>query len=102
MDWSSECARFHSPTLHAFFHGLYNNADRDDVISKADRVHERVRYQLALSEKLLMPNTCVPLIAFTALGTPDWWAAFKRTIIESRADVGEHGLDSVMLIAELD
>eukprot|EP00965_Chrysotila_dentata_P002177 71625-Pleurochrysis_carterae.AAC.1 len=38
----------------------------------------------------------------TALGTPDWWAAFKRTIMEIRANVGEHGLDTVMLIAELD
>eukprot|EP00965_Chrysotila_dentata_P040558 1345254-Pleurochrysis_carterae.AAC.1 len=48
-----------------------------------------------------MPNTCVPPIRTTALGTPDWWAAFKRTIMEIRADVGEHGLASVMLIAEL-
>eukprot|EP00959_Pyramimonas_sp_CCMP1952_P046988 981039-Pyramimonas_sp.AAC.1 len=49
-----------------------------------------------------MPNTCVPPIHTTALGTPDWWAAFKRTVMEIRADVGEHGLDTVMLIAELD
>eukprot|EP00965_Chrysotila_dentata_P131352 4342899-Pleurochrysis_carterae.AAC.1 len=50
-----------------------------------------------------MPNTCVPPIHTTALGTPDWWAAFKRAIMEIRADVlGEHGLDSVMLIAKLD
>eukprot|EP00965_Chrysotila_dentata_P081337 2686085-Pleurochrysis_carterae.AAC.1 len=50
-----------------------------------------------------MPNTCVPPIHTTALGTPDdWWAAFKRTIMEIRADVGKHVLDSVTLIAELD
>eukprot|EP00965_Chrysotila_dentata_P030697 1022198-Pleurochrysis_carterae.AAC.1 len=50
-----------------------------------------------------MPNTCVPPIHTTALGTPDWCAAFKRTIMEIRGDVGEHaGLDTVMLIAELD
>eukprot|EP00965_Chrysotila_dentata_P139595 4615245-Pleurochrysis_carterae.AAC.1 len=48
-----------------------------------------------------MPNTCVPPIYTTAPGTPDWWAAFKRTIKEICADVGEHGLDSVMQIAEL-
>eukprot|EP00965_Chrysotila_dentata_P082608 2726373-Pleurochrysis_carterae.AAC.1 len=103
MDWSSGGAQFHSPTLHAFLDGLYNNANKDDVISAADHVHRCVRYQLALSEKLLMPNTCVPPIHTTAPGTPDWWAAFKRTILEIRADVGEHGLDSVMLmIAELD
>eukprot|EP00965_Chrysotila_dentata_P060459 2003873-Pleurochrysis_carterae.AAC.3 len=30
------------------------------------------------------------------------WAAFKRTVMEIRADVGEHGLDAVVLIAELD
>eukprot|EP00965_Chrysotila_dentata_P097833 3234701-Pleurochrysis_carterae.AAC.1 len=30
MDWSSGSARFHSPTLHAFLNGLYNNADKDD------------------------------------------------------------------------
>eukprot|EP00965_Chrysotila_dentata_P256892 6212709-Pleurochrysis_carterae.AAC.1 len=62
MDWSSGGAQFHSPTLHAFLNGLYNNADKDDVISTADRVHMRICYQLALSEKLLMPNTCVPPI----------------------------------------
>eukprot|EP00965_Chrysotila_dentata_P043162 1433531-Pleurochrysis_carterae.AAC.1 len=94
MDWSSEGARFHSPTLNAFLNGLYNNADKDDVISTADRIHKHVRYQLALSEKLLMPITCVPPIHTTALGIPDWWAAFKRTSMEIRADVGEHGLDS--------
>eukprot|EP00965_Chrysotila_dentata_P259508 6213586-Pleurochrysis_carterae.AAC.1 len=62
------------------------------------------RYQLAFSEKLLnMPNTCVPPIHTTALGTPDWWAAFKRTIMEIALMWGsEHGLDTVMLIAELD
>eukprot|EP00965_Chrysotila_dentata_P051649 1714531-Pleurochrysis_carterae.AAC.1 len=49
-----------------------------------------------------MPNTCVPPIHTTTLGTPDWWAAFKRTIMEIRADVGEYDLDTVMLIAELD
>eukprot|EP00965_Chrysotila_dentata_P159070 5254821-Pleurochrysis_carterae.AAC.1 len=49
-----------------------------------------------------MPNTRVPPIHTTALGTPDWWAAFKLTIMEIRADVAEHGLDSVMQIAELD
>eukprot|EP00965_Chrysotila_dentata_P143361 4736845-Pleurochrysis_carterae.AAC.1 len=39
-----------------------------------------------------MPNTCVPPIHTTALGNaPDWWAAFKRTIMEIRADVGKHG-----------
>eukprot|EP00965_Chrysotila_dentata_P164391 5428246-Pleurochrysis_carterae.AAC.1 len=97
MDWSSGGARFHSPTLHAILNGLYINADKDDVISTANCVHKQVRYQLALSEKLLMPNTCVPPMHTTALGTPDWWAAFKRTIMEIRADVGEHGLDSVML-----
>eukprot|EP00965_Chrysotila_dentata_P144837 4783993-Pleurochrysis_carterae.AAC.1 len=74
MDWSSDGgARFHSPTLHAFLNGLYNNADEDDVISTADRVHKHVCYQLALSEKLLMPNTCVPPNhTSTALGTPGW------------------------------
>eukprot|EP00965_Chrysotila_dentata_P111821 3698134-Pleurochrysis_carterae.AAC.1 len=49
-----------------------------------------------------MPNTCVPPIHTTALGTPDWWAAFKRIIMEIRANVVEHGLDTAMLIAELD
>eukprot|EP00965_Chrysotila_dentata_P155863 5150271-Pleurochrysis_carterae.AAC.1 len=49
-----------------------------------------------------MPNTCVPPIHTTAHGTPDWWAAFKRTIMEIRTDVGEQGLDTVMLIAEID
>eukprot|EP00965_Chrysotila_dentata_P178770 5903362-Pleurochrysis_carterae.AAC.3 len=49
-----------------------------------------------------MPNPCVPPIHTTALGTPDRWAAFKRTIMEIRAYVGEHGLETVMLIAELD
>eukprot|EP00965_Chrysotila_dentata_P003333 108775-Pleurochrysis_carterae.AAC.1 len=102
MDWSSGGARFHSPTFYAFLNDLYNNADKDDVISMADCIHKRVRYQLALSEKLLMPNMCVPPSHTTALGTPDRWAAFKRTTMEIRADVGEHGLDSVMLIAELD
>eukprot|EP00965_Chrysotila_dentata_P128201 4238152-Pleurochrysis_carterae.AAC.1 len=86
MDWSSGGARFHSPTLHAFLNGLYNNADKDDVISTADRVHKHVRYQLSLSEKLLILNTYVPPIHTTVLGTPDWWAAFKRTIMEIRAD----------------
>eukprot|EP00965_Chrysotila_dentata_P075686 2499934-Pleurochrysis_carterae.AAC.1 len=56
MDWSSGGARFHSPTLHAFLNGLYNNANEDDVISTANRTHTHVRFQLALSEKLLMPN----------------------------------------------
>eukprot|EP00965_Chrysotila_dentata_P034369 1144223-Pleurochrysis_carterae.AAC.1 len=102
MDWTSGGAQFHSPTLHAFLNGLYHNADKDDVISPADYVHKRIRYQLAFSERLLMPNTCVPRIHTTALGTPDWWAAFKRTIMEIRADMGEHGLDTVTLIAELD
>eukprot|EP00965_Chrysotila_dentata_P076695 2532023-Pleurochrysis_carterae.AAC.1 len=37
MDWSSGGAQFHSPTLHVFLYGLYNNADKDDVISTADR-----------------------------------------------------------------
>eukprot|EP00965_Chrysotila_dentata_P061898 2050884-Pleurochrysis_carterae.AAC.1 len=49
-----------------------------------------------------MPNTCVPPIHTTALDSPDWCAGFKRTIMDIRADVGEHDLDSVMLIAELD
>eukprot|EP00965_Chrysotila_dentata_P029574 983202-Pleurochrysis_carterae.AAC.2 len=40
MDWSSGGAQFHLPTLHAFLNGLYNNADEDDVISTADRVHK--------------------------------------------------------------
>eukprot|EP00965_Chrysotila_dentata_P102053 3368720-Pleurochrysis_carterae.AAC.1 len=102
MDWSSGGARFHSPTLHAFLNCLYNNADKDDVISTADRVHMHIRYQLALSEKLMMPNTCVPPIHTTALCTPDWWAALKRTKMEISADVGEHGLDSELLIAKLD
>eukprot|EP00965_Chrysotila_dentata_P029803 990859-Pleurochrysis_carterae.AAC.1 len=39
MDWLSGGARLHSPTLHAFLNGLYNNADEDDVISTADRTH---------------------------------------------------------------
>eukprot|EP00965_Chrysotila_dentata_P172001 5676164-Pleurochrysis_carterae.AAC.1 len=85
MDWSSGGAQFHSPTLHPFLNGLYNNSDKDNVISTADRVLKHVCYQLALSEKLLMPNT-----------------SFKRTVLEFCADVGEHGLDAVMLIAELD
>eukprot|EP00965_Chrysotila_dentata_P159085 5255356-Pleurochrysis_carterae.AAC.1 len=67
MDWSSGGAQFHSPTLHAFLNGLYNNADKNDVISSVDHVHKRIRYQLALSEKLLMANTCVPPIHTTAL-----------------------------------
>eukprot|EP00965_Chrysotila_dentata_P098880 3269956-Pleurochrysis_carterae.AAC.1 len=67
MDWSSGGARFHSPAFHAFLNGLYNNAVKDDVISTTDRVHKHVRYQLALSEKPLMPNTCVPPIHTTAL-----------------------------------
>eukprot|EP00965_Chrysotila_dentata_P260600 6213964-Pleurochrysis_carterae.AAC.1 len=92
MDWSSEGAQFHSPTLHAFLNGLENTADKNDVISTADHFHKRVRYQLALSEKLLMPNTCVPPIYTTAIGTPDWWAALTRTIMEIRADVGEHAV----------
>eukprot|EP00965_Chrysotila_dentata_P260146 6213798-Pleurochrysis_carterae.AAC.2 len=71
MDWTSGGARFHSPTLHAFLNGLYHNADKDDVILSADHVHKRIRYPLAFSEKLLMPNTCVPPIHTTALGTPD-------------------------------
>eukprot|EP00965_Chrysotila_dentata_P037470 1246456-Pleurochrysis_carterae.AAC.1 len=102
MDWTAGGAQFHSPTLHAFLNGLYYNADKDDVIATADHIHKRIRYQLAFSEKLLMPNTCVLPIHTTALGTPDWWAAVKRTIMEIRAGVGEHGLDTVMLIAELD
>eukprot|EP00965_Chrysotila_dentata_P217971 6190332-Pleurochrysis_carterae.AAC.1 len=67
VDWSSGGAQFYSPTLHAFLYGLYNNADKDDVIPMADHVHKRVCYQLSLSEKLLMPNTCVPPIHTTAL-----------------------------------
>eukprot|EP00965_Chrysotila_dentata_P226279 6195304-Pleurochrysis_carterae.AAC.2 len=47
MDWLSGGAQFHSPTLHAFLNGLYNNAEKDDVMSTADHVHKRVRYQLA-------------------------------------------------------
>eukprot|EP00965_Chrysotila_dentata_P023939 793307-Pleurochrysis_carterae.AAC.2 len=104
MDWTSGGAQLHSPTLRAFLNGVYHNDDKDDVIPSADHVHKRIRFQLAFSEKLLMPDICVPPIHTTALGsTPDWcWAAFKRTIVEIRADVGEHGLDKVMLIAELD
>eukprot|EP00965_Chrysotila_dentata_P053577 1777579-Pleurochrysis_carterae.AAC.1 len=49
-----------------------------------------------------MPNTCVPPIHTTTLSTPDWWAAFKRTIMEICADMREHDLDTVMLIVELD
>eukprot|EP00965_Chrysotila_dentata_P050979 1690822-Pleurochrysis_carterae.AAC.3 len=56
MDWTSGGAQFHSPMLHAFFNGLYHNADKDDVIRPADHVHKRIRYQLAFSEKFLMPN----------------------------------------------
>eukprot|EP00965_Chrysotila_dentata_P146807 4847311-Pleurochrysis_carterae.AAC.1 len=70
IDSSFGGAQFHSPTLHAFFYGLYNYAD--DVISTVDHVHKRIRYQLALSEKLLMPNICVPPIHTTALDTPYW------------------------------
>eukprot|EP00965_Chrysotila_dentata_P181951 6008173-Pleurochrysis_carterae.AAC.1 len=103
MDWTAGGAQFHSPTLHAFLNGFYHNADKDDVIATADHFHNRIRYQLAFSEKLLMANTCVPVaIQTTVLGTPDWSAAFKRTSIEIRDDVGEHGLETVMLIAELD
>eukprot|EP00965_Chrysotila_dentata_P111649 3691862-Pleurochrysis_carterae.AAC.1 len=102
MDWSSGGAQFHSPTLRAFLNGMYNNADKDDVLPINDYTHKCIRYQLALSEKLLMPNTRVAPTHTTALGTPDWWAAFKGIIMEIRADVGEHGLDSVLLIAELD
>eukprot|EP00965_Chrysotila_dentata_P074414 2457501-Pleurochrysis_carterae.AAC.1 len=58
----------------------------------ADHIHKRIRYQLPFSEKLLMSNTCVPPIHTTALGTSDSWAAFKRTIIEVCAHVGQHGL----------
>eukprot|EP00965_Chrysotila_dentata_P088374 2918874-Pleurochrysis_carterae.AAC.2 len=61
MDWTLGGAQFYSPTLHAFLNGLYENADKDDVIPLADHVHKRIRYQLAFSEKLLMPNTCVLL-----------------------------------------
>eukprot|EP00965_Chrysotila_dentata_P025562 849950-Pleurochrysis_carterae.AAC.2 len=69
----------------------------------ADHIHKRIRYQLACySERLLMPHTCAPPIHTTALSTIDLWATFKRTIMEVRAGVGEHGLDTVMLIAELD
>eukprot|EP00965_Chrysotila_dentata_P229176 6197026-Pleurochrysis_carterae.AAC.1 len=90
MDWTSGGAQFHSPTLHTFLNGLHHNAAKDDVVPPADYVHKRIRYQLAFSEKLLMPiNTCVPPIQTTTLGTPDWWAAFKRTIMEIRVDVGE-------------
>eukprot|EP00965_Chrysotila_dentata_P189626 6173418-Pleurochrysis_carterae.AAC.2 len=96
MDWTAGSAQFHSPTLHAFLNGLYHNADKDDEIATADHIHKRICYQLAFSEKLLMP------IHTTALGTPDWWGTFKSTIMEIRADVGEHGLYTVMLIAELD
>eukprot|EP00965_Chrysotila_dentata_P106361 3513231-Pleurochrysis_carterae.AAC.1 len=71
MDWTAAGAQFHSPTLHAFLNGLYHNADKDEVISTADHIHKRIRCQLAFSEKLLMPNTCVPPIHTTALGTPD-------------------------------
>eukprot|EP00965_Chrysotila_dentata_P116597 3853930-Pleurochrysis_carterae.AAC.1 len=67
MDWSFGGAQLHSPTLHAFLNGLYNNADKDDVVWTADRVHTCVRYQLVFSEKLLMPNTCVAPIHTTAL-----------------------------------
>eukprot|EP00965_Chrysotila_dentata_P115950 3832635-Pleurochrysis_carterae.AAC.3 len=103
MDWSFGGAQFHSPTFHVFLNGLYNNADKDDVISTVDHVRKRIRYQLALSKKLLrMPNTCVPPIHTTALGTPDRWAAFKRTIMKICAELGKHGLDAVVLIAELD
>eukprot|EP00965_Chrysotila_dentata_P263393 6214822-Pleurochrysis_carterae.AAC.10 len=103
MVWTSGGARFHLPTLHPFLNGLYNNADHDDrVISTADHVHKRIRYPLAFSEKLLMSNACVPPIRTTALRTLDWWAAFKRTIMKIPADVGKHGFDTVMLIAELD
>eukprot|EP00965_Chrysotila_dentata_P103124 3404531-Pleurochrysis_carterae.AAC.9 len=56
MDWRAGDAQFHSQTLHAFLNGLYNNADKDDVIATADHIHKRIRYQLAFSEKLLMPN----------------------------------------------
>eukprot|EP00965_Chrysotila_dentata_P059765 1982412-Pleurochrysis_carterae.AAC.1 len=59
-----------------------------------DYTHKRIRYQLALFETLMMPHTCAPPIHTTALGTTDWWAAFKRTIMEIRADVTEHGLDT--------
>eukprot|EP00965_Chrysotila_dentata_P221446 6192390-Pleurochrysis_carterae.AAC.1 len=81
---------------------LYHSADKDDVIPPAGHVHKRFRYQLAFSYKFLMANTCVPPIHTSAHGTPDWWAAFKRTIMEICADMGEHGLDTVILIAELD
>eukprot|EP00965_Chrysotila_dentata_P204338 6182269-Pleurochrysis_carterae.AAC.1 len=95
MDWTAGGAQFHSPTFYAFLSNLYHNADKDDMIATVDHIHKRlIRYQLAFSDKLLMPNTCVPPIHTTALDTPDWWAAFKRTIMEIRADVGEHGLDS--------
>eukprot|EP00965_Chrysotila_dentata_P198566 6178877-Pleurochrysis_carterae.AAC.1 len=84
MDWTSGGAQFHSPTLHAFLiNGLHHNADEGDVISTAYYIHKRICHQLAFSENLLMPNTCVPPIQTTALGTPDC-------------------LDTVKLIAEPD
>eukprot|EP00965_Chrysotila_dentata_P209645 6185411-Pleurochrysis_carterae.AAC.11 len=89
MDWTSRGAQFHSQTLGAFLNGLYDNADKDNVIPPADSVHKRIRYQLVFSEMFLMPNTCVPPIHITAPGTPDWWVAFKRTIMEIGADVGD-------------
>eukprot|EP00965_Chrysotila_dentata_P032876 1096248-Pleurochrysis_carterae.AAC.1 len=57
MDWSSGGAQFHSPTLQAFLNGLYHNVDKDQVFPMDDYTHKRVRYQLALSEKLMMPHT---------------------------------------------
>eukprot|EP00965_Chrysotila_dentata_P240227 6203595-Pleurochrysis_carterae.AAC.1 len=47
MDWTSEVAQTHSPTLHAFLHGLYQNADKDEVITTADHIHKRIRNQHA-------------------------------------------------------
>eukprot|EP00965_Chrysotila_dentata_P025229 837767-Pleurochrysis_carterae.AAC.1 len=68
MDWTSEVVQISSPTLHhAFFNGMYQNTDKDEVITTADHIHKRIRYQLAFSEKLLMPNTFVPPIHITAL-----------------------------------
>eukprot|EP00965_Chrysotila_dentata_P125318 4143226-Pleurochrysis_carterae.AAC.1 len=67
MDWSSGGAQFHSPTIHVFLNGLYNTADNDDVIPTVDHVHKCIRYQLARSEELPMPKTCVPPIHTMAL-----------------------------------
>eukprot|EP00965_Chrysotila_dentata_P140892 4657758-Pleurochrysis_carterae.AAC.1 len=67
MDWSSGGAQFHSPTLHAFLNGLYHDVDKNDVFPMDGYTHKRIRYQLAFSEKLMMPHTCTPPIHTTAL-----------------------------------